>query len=141
MEGPEGIDHHVESSSGAQHAEDFFNYLAGSLDMVKNSVGVHVVKTPVLERESSGLGMEDARQFAYPLSCQTKMCRSNVNPSSFCAVSRKLQEIGTRTAPYLQDAVALVMAKLCGFIQPRVDSVTLLLRQEEWRLIPMLDGE
>jgi len=116
---------YIEPPTATQNPENLFNHSARLVEVMQNTMGIHVLEAFVLKRNIFAISVQDLRKVSNSFARQSDMFWSDVNPDSDGAILGKLKKVTPGSAADLQNSLAFMAPELCCFVEPRILGVPL----------------
>ena len=117
----------VEPAARTKHAEHLTHDLLRLIGVMQNTVRINIIKTSILKRKLPCVRFIHDGEIPNSPARQLHMLRRQIDSGSQRPMPGELQEIASRSASDFEDLISLMLAKLCGLVQPGIGGVALLL--------------
>jgi hypothetical protein len=137
---PQSINMHVEAAAGTKDTKHLSHHSLGFIAMVKNSVGIDIIKAFICKREMPRVGLVDDCEITNPQTGKLYMFRGQIDTRSQGSVFGELEKIAPGSAADFENLFSLMPAKFCSVVKPRIGGVAFFLGEKEWGLVPVSLG-
>ena len=101
--------------------------------MVKNSMGIDIIKAFIRKREMPRVGLVDGCEITHPQTGKLYMFRGQINSRCQGSVFGELKKIAPGSATDFEDFFSLMPAKFCSVVKPWIGGVALFLGEKVTR--------
>ena len=131
----------IEAATRTKDTKHLGHHSLWFIAMVKNSMGIDIIKTFIRKREMPRVGLVDGCEITHPQTGKLYMFRGQIDSRCQGSVFGELKKIAPGSAADFENLFSLMPAKFCSVVKPWIGGVALFLGEKEWGFIPVSLGE
>ena len=115
----------IEAATRTKDTKHLGHHSLWFIAMVKNSMGIDIIKAFIRKREMPRVGLVDGCEITHPQTGKLYMLRGQIDSRGKGSVFGELEKIAPGSAADFEDLFSRMPAKFCRVIKPWIDGVAL----------------